>query len=55
MAMSKVMRQMPAPAGRAGLAHGEAGRDPASDETLSMKFPKSNTYKKSRITHTQLE
>ncbi len=37
MAMSKVMRQMPAPAGRAGVAHGEAGRDPASDETCGPR------------------
>ena len=31
--MSKVMRQMPASAGRASVAYGEAGRDLASDET----------------------
>ena len=30
--MSKAMRQMPEQTGRAGVAHGEAGRDPASDE-----------------------
>ena len=30
--MSKAMRQMPAPAGRAGAARGEAEREPASDE-----------------------
>jgi RNA-directed DNA polymerase len=30
--MSKAMRQMPERSGRAGVAHGEAGRDPASDE-----------------------
>ncbi len=30
--MSKAMRQMPERAGRAGVAHGEAGRDPVSDE-----------------------
>ncbi|HEY0954657.1 MAG TPA: group II intron reverse transcriptase/maturase [Roseateles sp.] len=32
MGMSKAMRQMPAESGRAGVAHGEAGRDPVSDE-----------------------
>jgi RNA-directed DNA polymerase len=32
MGMSKAMRQMPAQAGRVGVAHGEAVRDPASDE-----------------------
>ena len=32
MSMSKAMRQMPAPAGRAGAARGEAAREPASDE-----------------------
>ena len=31
--MSRVMRQMPASAGRAGAAGGEAAREPASDET----------------------
>jgi len=31
--MSRVMRQMPARAGRAGAAGGEAAREPASDET----------------------
>ena len=30
--MSKAMRQMPGQPGRAGVAHGEAGREPASDE-----------------------
>lgn len=30
--MSKAMRQMPQQCGRAGVAHGEAVRDPASDE-----------------------
>ena len=30
--MSKATRQMPGQPGRAGVAHGEAGRDPASDE-----------------------
>lgn len=30
--MSKAMRQMPERSGRAGVAHGEAERDPASDE-----------------------
>lgn len=33
MAMSRVMRQMPVRAGRAGAAGGEAAREPASDET----------------------
>ena len=33
MSMSKVMRQMPAQAGRAGAERGEAAREPASDET----------------------
>jgi RNA-directed DNA polymerase len=32
MGMSKAMRQMPAATGRAGVAHGEAGRKAASDE-----------------------
>ncbi|OJX34122.1 MAG: group II intron reverse transcriptase/maturase [Burkholderiales bacterium 68-12] len=32
MGMSKAMRQMPEPSGRVGVAHGEAVRDPASDE-----------------------
>ncbi|MFT7775674.1 group II intron reverse transcriptase/maturase [Roseateles sp.] len=32
MGMPKAMRQMPAASGRVGVAHGEAGRDPASDE-----------------------
>ena len=32
MLMSEAMRQMPAPAGRAGAARGEAAREPASDE-----------------------
>lgn len=30
--MSKAMRQMPESSGRVGVARGEAGRDPASDE-----------------------
>ena len=30
--MPKAMRQMPGQPGRVGVAHGEAGRDPASDE-----------------------
>jgi RNA-directed DNA polymerase len=33
MEMSKVMRQMPEQSGRVGVAHGEAVRDPISDET----------------------
>jgi len=32
MGMSKAMRQMPEQSGRAGVAHGEAGREAASDE-----------------------
>ena len=32
MGMSKAMRQMPQQCGRAGVAHGEAGREAASDE-----------------------
>lgn len=32
MGMSKAMRQMPGEPGRVGVAHGEAVRDPASDE-----------------------
>ncbi len=46
MSMSKVLRQMPAQAGRAGVARGEAARDPTSDEasdnlisTDSVKTP----------------
>lgn len=34
--MSKATRQMPDSSGRAGVAHGEAGRDPASDETSGL-------------------
>jgi hypothetical protein len=33
MEMSKVMRQMLEQSGRVGVAHGEAVRDPISDET----------------------
>ncbi len=43
--MSKVMRQMPAPAGRAGVAHGEAVGDPASDETCG---PRHDTEQRQR-------
>lgn len=43
MAMSKVMRQMPASAGRVGVAHGEAGRDPASDETCGPRHDTQDT------------
>jgi len=32
MSMQQARRQMPAIAGRAGVVHGEAGREPASDE-----------------------
>ena len=41
--MSKVMRQMPAPAGRVGVAHGEAGRDLASDETCGPRHDSQDT------------
>ena len=37
MAMSKVTRQMPGQPGRVGVAHGEAGRDPISDETCGPR------------------
>ena len=41
--MSKVLRQMSAKAGRASVAHGEAGRDPASDETCGPRHETQDT------------
>jgi RNA-directed DNA polymerase len=43
MAMSKVMRQMPAWAGRASVAHGEAGLNLASDETCGPRHDTQDT------------
>lgn len=40
--MSKVLRQMPAQAGRAGVARGEAARDPTSDEACDPRCDKAN-------------
>ena len=39
----KAMRQMPAQAGRAGVARGEAARDPASDEACDPRHEQANT------------
>jgi len=43
MAMLKAMRQMPAQAGRAGVARGEAVRDPASDEARGPRHEQAST------------
>jgi RNA-directed DNA polymerase len=43
MSMSEAMRQMPAPAGRAGAARGEAARHPASDEADGPRYEPSDT------------
>ena len=43
MSMSQAMRQMPAPAGRAGAARGEAAREPASDEADGPRHDPSDT------------
>lgn len=37
MSMPKALRQMPAPAGRAGVTGGEAAREPASDEACGPR------------------
>ena len=37
MSMLNALRQKSAPAERAGVAHGEAGRDPVSDEAVSPR------------------
>jgi RNA-directed DNA polymerase len=42
MAMQKVRRQMPAQAGREGDTHGEAVREPASDETSCPRHETKN-------------
>ena len=42
MSMSKAMRQMPASAGRAGVARGEAAREPASDEAKGPRHDPSD-------------
>ena len=43
MSMLKAMRQMPAQAGRAGVARGEAARDPASDEACGPRHEQAST------------
>ncbi len=43
MSMQHVMRQKPAPAGRAGVARGEAARDPVSDEADCPRDDTGNT------------
>ena len=43
MSMSQAMRQMPASAGRAGAARGEAAREPASDEAGGPRREPSDT------------
>jgi RNA-directed DNA polymerase len=43
MSMQYVMRQMPAPAGRAGVARGEAAREPVSDEADCPRDDTGNT------------
>ena len=45
MSMSEAMRQMPASAGRAGAARGEAVREPASDEAEGPRHEPSDTGK----------
>ena len=41
--MQQAMRQMPASAGRVGVAHGEAGCDPASDEARRTRHDTEGT------------
>ncbi len=41
--MQQAMRQMPASAGRVGVAHGEAGSDPASDEARRTRHDTEGT------------
>ena len=43
MSMQQVWRQMPAQAGRVGVARGEAARDPASDEICGPRHDPVNT------------
>lgn len=43
MSMSEAMRQMPAPAGRAGAARGEAACEPASDEADGPRHEPNDT------------
>lgn len=43
MMMSKVMHRMPARAGRASVAHGEAGRALSSDETCGPRHDTQDT------------
>ena len=43
MSMPKALRQMPAQAGRAGAARGEAASEPASDEALSPRREPNDT------------
>ncbi len=41
--MPKALRQMPAPAGRAGVARGEAACEPASDEASGPRHEPNDT------------
>ena len=50
MSMSEAMRQMPAPAGRAGAARGEAVRESASDEAEGPRREPSDTGKSDGFT-----
>src|SRR5664279_2138536 len=43
MSMPKALRQMPAPAGRAGVARGEAACEPASDEASGPRHEPNDT------------
>ena len=43
MLMQQVWRQMPAQAGRVGVACGEAARDPASDQVCDPRHERANT------------
>lgn len=43
MSMLKAMRQMPAQAGRVGVARGEAARDPTSDEADGTRHEQAST------------
>ena len=43
MSMLKAMRQMPAQAGRVGVARGEAACDPASDEACGPRHEPAST------------
>ena len=43
MSMQPVLRQMPGKPGRAGVVHGEAGREPVSDEAGGPRYATENT------------